>query len=507
MIKNEEYSNYKKSSLDPNEKQKQIDTNSLNQLLSVIYDDEFVIMINDLSHTIKIYNKAMIQFFNQMKLILSKNYSFLDSLEDQKDANLPTIPTLFNSLETNYKTFFNSAKVIFKKMKKYRNEKLESINKLPLGEKNLKFCFINFSKTNSSTGITIKNQTKSCERKPDNLTVYSKSSSNKEKKINFNDRKSYNLSINTNNNITNSDSNKLLEENIELKNKILFLEKKIEFIGNNKKNIIPNNINNISNFHLQENINHTDIDIVRENKNIIKTVKNLINILEYEQSPDYSCNKNTFDNVEEIAEHKKEITNQKDELIFTIKNYLYDIEINRRTKTENTDMNNLNLNNEKSKMSLRQIDELKKVIEMLEIKIKKISEEKQNYIEEINNLEKKNKEIIDENKKKEEHEKKKGQILQNQMVSLVNQIVELKQQISNKETQYNDLKQSKEKNINNLKNEIIELKTQIKDLSSEKIVSEEKMLKLIQQKNKEISSLINERNEIKKEKLQILEKK
>ena len=32
--------------------QPQIDVNSLNQLLSVIYDDEFVIMINDLSHSI-----------------------------------------------------------------------------------------------------------------------------------------------------------------------------------------------------------------------------------------------------------------------------------------------------------------------------------------------------------------------------------------------------------------------------------------------------------------------
>ena len=41
----------------PINSQNQIDSNSLNQLLSVIYDDEFVIMINDLSHTIKVFNK------------------------------------------------------------------------------------------------------------------------------------------------------------------------------------------------------------------------------------------------------------------------------------------------------------------------------------------------------------------------------------------------------------------------------------------------------------------
>ena len=56
----------------------QIDSNSLNQLLSVIYDDEFVIMINDLSHSIKIYNKAMVQFINQTKAIISNNFNFFE---------------------------------------------------------------------------------------------------------------------------------------------------------------------------------------------------------------------------------------------------------------------------------------------------------------------------------------------------------------------------------------------------------------------------------------------
>lgn len=68
------------------------------------------------------------------------------------------------------------------------------------------------------------------------------------------------------------------------------------------------------------------------------------------------------------------------------------------------------------------------------------------------------------------------------MVSLVNQIVELKQQNSNKDVQFNDLKQVQEKNINNYKKEINELKSQVKNLSTEKLSSEEKMLKLIQQK-------------------------
>ena len=321
--KKRELSNYDMTKTDPKDKQKQIDSNSLNQLLSVIYDDEFVIMINDLSHEIKLYNRAMIQFINQMKLNLSKNYSALESLKDQKETDLPNIHSLFNSIETSYKNFFSSAKNIFKKMKKYRNERLENINKLSFAEKNLKFCFINMNRNGGlkTEGRTVgSNQNKSVDIK-DNISTYSKASSNKEKQDSFNDRIT---ALNPNN--TSNEFAKLYEENVDLKKKVYNLEKKIEIIGNNKKNIITNNINNISNYHLQENKNQNDIDLIRENKNIMKIIKNLINILEYEKSPDYSFNKNTFDNVEEIAEHKKEITNQKDELVFIIKKYLYDFE-------------------------------------------------------------------------------------------------------------------------------------------------------------------------------------
>ena len=221
-INKKEYSSYDSSLIESKDKQKQIDSNSLNQLLSVIYDDEFVIMINDLSHAIKIYNKAMIQFINQMKLILSKNNTIFDSLKEEKESELPNIPTLFNSIETDYKTFFSTAKIIFKKMKKYRNERLESINKLPIGEKNLKFCFINMNKNYGTEGTlrnsgSTQNQNRLNDKK-DDISLYSKSSSNKDDKIN------YNFSVNSTS--TNYES-KLYEENVELKKKIFNLEKKI----------------------------------------------------------------------------------------------------------------------------------------------------------------------------------------------------------------------------------------------------------------------------------------
>ena len=223
----------------------QIDFNSLNQLLSVIYDDEFVIMINDLSHTIKIFNKEMIQFINQTKEIFSNNYSFNENLKLEKEKEIKSFSSLFNFIETNYNNFFSTAKIIFKKMKKYRNERLENINKLPIAEKSLKFCLININKKNNSYNENF-DQNNFMKNEKVEKNIYSPSP--------FPNR--------------NFPENIIYEENAELKKKLFNLEKKIEIIGNNKKSIITNNINNISNFHLQEN-KQSEIELIRENKNII----------------------------------------------------------------------------------------------------------------------------------------------------------------------------------------------------------------------------------------------
>ena len=193
-----------------NGNQPSIDSNSLNQLLSVIYDDEFVIMINDLSHSIKIFNKAMVQFINLTKTILSNNISFFDNLKIENDKEIKTLPNIFNLIETNYNNFFSTAKIIFKKMKKYRNERLENINKLPITENNLKFCLININKKNNTSNDNnfINNENKLVEK-----NIYNPSpipSRNFPEKI-------------------------IYEENAELKKKLFNLEKRIEIIGNNNK--------------------------------------------------------------------------------------------------------------------------------------------------------------------------------------------------------------------------------------------------------------------------------
>ena len=374
-----------------------IDSNSLNQLLSVIYDDEFVIMINDLSHSIKIYNKAMVQFINLTKGIITNNYSFFENLKTEKDNEIKTLPNLFGLIETNYNNFFSTAKIIFKKMKKYRNERLENINKLPLAEKNLKYCLINFKKDKTQKENNINNENNS-----DNNIYIPSPVPNRNYKENI-----------------------IYEENAELKKKLFNLEKKIEIIGNNKKNIITNNINNISNFHLQEN-KQNESELIRENKNIIQNINDLINIIEYEYSPDYSFSKNTFDNIDEIVEHKKEIKQQKEELINSLKKYLSNIENNKITENEEINNNNTNIN------FLKKIDEMQQIIEKLESKIKQISAENKDYIEENKALKEENSEL------KEENTKKQNEIDQNEIAVYNKKINELENKLIEKQNLINN---------------------------------------------------------------------
>ena len=380
----------------PINSQNQIDSNSLNQLLSVIYDDEFVIMINDLSHTIKVFNKLMIQFINQSKSIIVKNFSIFENSnadsEQEKEKEIKNLPGLFSNIESGYKNFFSSAKIIFKKMKKYRNERLENINKLPLGEKNLKFCFINVNKTNNL------NQANLNENVDNNIKTENNINDNK-----LTERNIYNPSPIPNRKFMDYSKN---EENAELKKKLFTLEKKIENMGSNKNNIITNNINNINNFHLKDD-KKNDIELIRENNNIIKAIKILINILEYENSPDFSYSKNTFDNMEEIAEHKNEIKQQKNELINIIKKYLSSVENNKIF--ENIEIHNFN----NDINLIKKIDELKKINEKLDSKVKDVSLENEEHIEEIKKL------GIENIKMKED--------FQNQEQTYLNQIIEIKE--------------------------------------------------------------------------------
>lgn len=99
--------------------QRAADTNknksSTKNILEMIYDDEFVIMINQLSTSIKNYYRANNKNFLTIKTIL------------KNDINNQVISETFNKIESTFSIFYSSAKQIFKNMKIYRREKIANI--------------------------------------------------------------------------------------------------------------------------------------------------------------------------------------------------------------------------------------------------------------------------------------------------------------------------------------------------------------------------------------------
>ena len=102
--------------------------NSNKNVLEMIYDDEFVIMINQLSTAIKNYYRAN-----------NKNFLTIKSLIKGNDMNSQLLLETFNKIESTFSFFYSSAKQIFKNMKIYRREKISNImtqNKKKINNRN-----------------------------------------------------------------------------------------------------------------------------------------------------------------------------------------------------------------------------------------------------------------------------------------------------------------------------------------------------------------------------------
>ena len=95
------------------------DNKALNQLLYYVYDDEFVLMINELSSSILAYHKSINKYFSNIRILLNKmgESSYLTAIEGN-----------CSHLENSFRKFYSNAKVVFRKMKLYRNEKFKKIN-------------------------------------------------------------------------------------------------------------------------------------------------------------------------------------------------------------------------------------------------------------------------------------------------------------------------------------------------------------------------------------------
>ena len=91
---------------------------SLNHLLHYVYDDDFVLMINELSTSILNYHKIISKYFANIRILLNKIGESPYSTAIEGNCS---------NLESSFKKFYSNAKVIFRKMKLYRNEKFKNI--------------------------------------------------------------------------------------------------------------------------------------------------------------------------------------------------------------------------------------------------------------------------------------------------------------------------------------------------------------------------------------------
>jgi hypothetical protein len=268
-----------------NNNQKEI-TSKMSKIISIMYDDNFVLMINELSSSIKKFYKEMNQNFLEMKQVIqghledtedNSSYSDLNLDNNINNINTNNLILIFSNIQKSFSDFYLKAKIIFKKMKNYRNEKLKNINESAnelQTNKILKFCLIK----NNQNNINIKEN---------------------------------NDNIDNNNKLQTND---LIIENALLKKKLLILEKHLFSKDNYNKegdnNIISNCINN---------------------RIFITDIKLLLNILQLEKIKISSSN--ISDNNKNNS--KNELFHRREELIKKINQEIEEI-------PENNFLNNIN---------------------------------------------------------------------------------------------------------------------------------------------------------------------
>ena len=249
-----------------NNNQKEISA-KMNKIINIMYDDNFVLMINELSSSIKKFHKEMNQNFIEIKQIIqghseeteeNSNNSF--NIEyNTSNINVNNLINNFSNIQKSFCDFYSKAKIIFKKMKNYRNEKIKHINESAnelQNSKFLKFCFV-----------------KSCN----NMDL-------KEGKNKMLLNKIYG-------------ADDINSENISLKNNLFINEKNI--ISNEKNE--ENDCNN--------NVLKTSLSNLITNKVFINDIKLLLNILKLEKisNNNYSPNNNALDNKNDLLNRKEEL--------------------------------------------------------------------------------------------------------------------------------------------------------------------------------------------------------
>ena len=240
---------------------------ALNQLLYYVYDDDFVVMINELSTSILNYHKIISKCFVNIRILLNKmgESSYTTAIEGN-----------CSNLESSFKKFYSNAKVVFRKMKLYRNEKFKNINN------NKNFQNLNPKNDEKNNGLTIIINNNNNNNSNDNNI--DRNMGNRNYIFSPKERNSQNSYGNHNKNQIYSNSYERDEKNYSLENKIfdfsenimhiLFSEKDNKIIAKNQKEELYLNKNYVINKN-----NNSRIDFYEYLENTQKKIAAKINYL------------------------------------------------------------------------------------------------------------------------------------------------------------------------------------------------------------------------------------
>lgn len=485
------------ATIDQNDSNKSFTQAEITQLFNKVYDNNFLMIINELSTSIQSFHKS---FVNQSNIIKS----LFQQLENRQIDSLPKIKNEYNQVEIISSNFYSDAKILFKRMKMYRNSKIKGINQSSINIKHKKSMSINLNEERSGNPekkrkISGLNDEIKCKIYKNDSKINSNESTQKENINNVNisnfELDNFHNSIKSQNDITDKEQNKFSHILNEFFNNLF---KEIKYFEGNKNIqsiITDSDISNKTNIDKPININEflsekksqiissikkikeqlsLNIKVDSDGKSIMEDLSNEIKILKDENNKI----KAKFDKYKSDEKIKKKF----------LENQIMNLS-NKDTENEKNMKNKEKEFNEKKSKYENEISELKsdiikanekaneyiKANQELEIILKKMKEEKN----EINKMNNNYEVLITENKIKEKA-----------IEQIKNEVNELK----HKNSELNDINISRNKELMSLKNKINEYEYEV-NKNEKEIIEQKNKYKLIKDEMSEIDSLNNKYKE------------
>ena len=385
-----------------NNKDKNSNQKELSQMFNNLYDSNFLIIINELSSQIQSFYKSSIIHYNIINSFLSQN-------ENKDIPNISNIKNSFNNIETLFMQFYSTAKILFKKMKVYRSEKIKNIRHYSLNNNHKKQTIVfnkdkknipllNFEniKDNNNNLISINNGGDSARSSRTDKKIYLDNSNESNINSNNNFSQSCNTTIDKESNILiiedkNQHSNTSMEFLNNLNKELKTLEETLSLIANeNNESKINNMANSINNLYklIKDNLIGYNIGNEIMDKKIINNLNNKINALNEENNKI----KKLFEKYKNEEKIKRKFFEDQIFILSNKNNENEKIKKNdsnkiKEMKNKMEEINNINNNfkniNKDLKDKLKIKDE--KINELQDIINKKIKDNNKQLINNINN--------------------------------------------------------------------------------------------------------------------------